>query len=221
MLTLTTCLSTVRTSAKTDLMTCLLQGPSNSGKTAVAAKVAVDSGFPFVRMISADEMIGYSDSSKCQAIHKAFLDSHKSPLSLIVIDNIERIIEYARSGSHFSNTVLQTLLVLLKKNPPDEGRRLMVIGTTSCPHFLEDLGLIEAFDVQQAVPLLEEASQIVEVLRMAAHVSEQEATSIARHITKAIGIKKLLLAADMAIQSSEDGGVDPNVFMECLHTFGY
>jgi vesicle-fusing ATPase len=202
-------------------MSVLLQGPMKSGKTAVAAKVAVDSGFPFVRMISADEMIGYSDSSKCQAIHKAFLDSYKSPLSLIVIDDIERIIEYVPIGPRFSNTVLQTLLVLLKKNPPDEGRRLMVIGTTSCPHLLEDLGLIHVFSVQQDVPLLEETSQKAEVLRMAAHMNDQEANSIARAITKPIGIKQLLLVAEMATQASEGTGVDTKVFMECLHTAGY
>jgi vesicle-fusing ATPase len=85
---------TVRTSEKTPLMSVLLQGPVSSGKTAVAAKVAVESGFPFVRMISADDMIGYSEMSKCQEIHKAFLDSYKSPLSLIFIDDIERIIDY-------------------------------------------------------------------------------------------------------------------------------
>lgn len=202
-------------------MSVLLQGPIHSGKTAVAAKVAVDSGFPFVRMISADEMIGYSDSSKCQAIHKAFLDSYKSPLSLIVIDDIERIIEYVPIGPRFSNPVLQTLLVLLKKVPPDEGRRLMVIGTTSCPHLLEDLGLIHTFSVQQSVPLLEEPSQITEVLCLAGHMSEQDARSIARAITKPIGIKQLLMVAEMAIQASEGDGVDTNVFMECLHTVGY
>lgn len=202
-------------------MSVLLQGPQSSGKTAVAAKVAVDSGFPFIRMISADEMIGYSDSAKCQAIHRAFLDSYKSPLSLIVIDDIERIIEYVPIGPRFSNTVLQTLLVLLKKIPPDEGRRLLVIGTTSCPHLLEDLGLIHAFSVQQSVPLLEEPSQITEVLRMAAHMNEQDASSIARAISKPIGIKQLLMVAEMARQGSGDNAVDTNVFMECLHTVGY
>jgi len=53
-----------RTSARPPLMSVLLQGPPGAGKTAIAAKVAVDSGYPFVRMISADEMIGYSESSK-------------------------------------------------------------------------------------------------------------------------------------------------------------
>jgi vesicle-fusing ATPase len=211
----------VRTSERTPLMSVLLHGPPATGKTALAAKVAVDSGYPFVRMISADEMIGYSETSKSQMIHKAFMDSYKSPLSLIFIDDIERIIDYVPIGPRFSNTVLQTLLVLLKKVPPDEGRRLMVMGTTSCPHLLEDLGLVQAFGVSQSVPLLEEPSQIIEVLNVAAHMNEKDAKIIAKGITKPIGIKQLLMVAEMAKQGSEGPRVDANVFMECLHTVGY
>ena len=214
----------VRVSDRTPLMSVLLQGPAASGKTAIAAKLAVDSGYPFVRMISADEMIGYSDVSKSQMIHKAFMDSYKSPLSLIFLDDIERLIEYVPIGPRFSNTVLQTLLVLLKKIPPDEGRRLLVIGTTSNAHFLEDLGLVSAFGVSQAVPLLEEPKDICEVLRVAAHMNEKDARSIAKGMhNKPIGIKQLLMVAEMAKQGTtgKSGGVDVNVFMECLHTVGY
>mmetsp|Transcript_25776 Transcript_25776/g.54491 ORF Transcript_25776/g.54491 Transcript_25776/m.54491 type:complete len:231 (-) Transcript_25776:54-746(-) len=211
----------VRTSEKTPLMSVLLQGPPASGKTAVAAKVAVESGFPFVRMISADDMIGYSDMSKCQEIHKAFLDSYKSPLSLIFIDDIERIIDYVAIGPRFSNVVLQTLLVLLKKVPPDYGRRLLIIGTTSCPHLLQDLGLVQAFGVNQATSLLEDPLQIAEVLRVAAHLTESDAEAIGNAITKPIGIKTLLMVAEMAKQGSKGGAVNVNVFLECLHTVGY
>ena len=215
----------VRTSDRTPLMTVLLKGPAASGKTAIAAKLAVDSGFPFVRMISADEMIGYSDVSKCQMIHKAFMDSYKSPLSMIFLDDIERLIDYVPIGPRFSNAVLQTLLVLLKKIPPDEGRRLMVVGTTSSPHLLEDLGLVQAFGVTQTVPLLDEPKDVCEVLRVAAHMNERDARSIAKAIqNKPIGIKQLLMVAEMAKQgtdSDKDGAVDVNVFMECLHTVGY
>ncbi|KAL7520558.1 hypothetical protein ACHAWX_005275 [Stephanocyclus meneghinianus] len=211
----------VRTSAKTPLMSVLLQGPVSSGKTAVAAKVAVESGFPFVRIISADDMIGYSEISKCQEIHKVFLDSYKSPLSLIFIDDLERIIDYVAIGPRFSNVVLQTLLVLLKKVPPDQGRRLLVIGTTSCPHLLQDLGLVQAFGVALSTSLLEEPLQIAEVLRVAAHMTEHEAEGIARSITNPIGIKTLLMVAEMAKQGSRSGAVDVSVFLECLHTVGY
>eukprot|EP00980_Cylindrotheca_fusiformis_P023161 scaffold10199_cov146-Cylindrotheca_fusiformis.AAC.18 len=212
----------VRSSDRTPLMSVMLKGPPSSGKTAIAAKIAVDSDFPFVRMISADEMIGYSDSSKCQQIHKAFMDSYKSPLSIIFIDDIERIIDYVPIGPRFSNAVLQTLLILLKKIPPDDGRRLMVIGTTSCPELLEDLGLVTAFGLTQTVPLLEEAKDVVEVLRVAAHMDEKAARSIAKALhNKPIGIKQLLMVAEMAKQGSEQGTVDVNIFMECLHTVGY
>jgi len=213
----------VRTSTKTPLMSVMLSGPTSSGKTAIAAKLAVDSGFPFVRMITADEMIGYSDVSKCQHIHKAFMDSYKSPLSLIFLDDIERIIDYVPIGPRFSNVVLQTLLVLLKKIPPDGGdRRLLVIGTTSCSHLLEDLGLMSVFSVVQSVPLLDDPSSVSEVLRVAAHLSEKEARSIAREIKKPIGIKQLLMVAEMAKQGVEDGHrVRTSVFLECLHTVGY
>jgi vesicle-fusing ATPase len=210
----------VRTSPRTPLMSVLLQGPPAAGKTAIAAKIAVDSGFPFVRMISADEMIGYGESSKCQMIHKVFMDSYKSPLSMIFIDDIERIIDYVPIGPRFSNTVLQTLLVLLKKIPPDEGRRLLVIGTTSCPHLLEDLGLVQAFGVAQSIPLLTEPAEIVEVLRTAAHMPEKDARAVAKSIHKPIGIKQLLMVAEMAKQGSGGDSVDVSVFLECLTTVG-
>lgn len=211
----------VRTSEKTPLMSVLLQGPPASGKTAMAAKVSVESGFPFVRMISADDMIGYSEMSKCQEIHRAFLDSYKSPLSLIFIDDIERIIDYVAIGPRFSNVVLQTLLVLLKKVPPDQGRRLLIIGTTSCPLLLQDLGLVQAFSVNQGTSLLDDPLQIAEVLRVAAHLTKSDAEAIGDAITKPIGIKTLLMVAEMAKQGSTEGTVNVNVFLECLHTVGY
>ena len=83
----------VRTSDRTPLLTVMLEGDAYTGKTALAAATAVESDFPFVRSISADAMIGYSESAKCQAIHKIFMDSYKSQLSLLLIDDLERILE--------------------------------------------------------------------------------------------------------------------------------
>jgi len=202
-------------------MSVLLQGPQSSGKTAIAAKVAVSSGYPFIRTISADEMIGFSESSKCQTIYKVFADSYKSPLSIIFIDDLERIIDYVPIGPRFSNIVLQTLLVLLKKTPPDAGRKLLVIATTSVPHFLEDLGLVQSFSLTQQVNLLDEPAQIKEVLKVSAHMNEGDADDIAHAITKSIGIKHLLMVAEMAKQGATENQVDVNTFLECLHIVGY
>lgn len=51
---------------------------------------------------------------RCQV----FDDAYKSQLSCVVVDDIERLLDYVPIGPRFSNLVLQALLVLLKKAPP-------------------------------------------------------------------------------------------------------
>lgn len=48
--TLTMLTQQVTTSEKTSLLTCLLAGPAGSGKTALAATAALQSGFPFAKV---------------------------------------------------------------------------------------------------------------------------------------------------------------------------
>ncbi len=79
----------------------------------------------------------------------------QSPLSIIVLDDIERLLEFVAIGPRFSNTVLQTLLVLLKKVPPQQ-RRLLVIGTTSAASVMQDMGVSSAFNFVLHVPRLRE-----------------------------------------------------------------
>lgn len=45
-----------------------VSGPPQSGKTALAAKIAADSRFPFVRVCTPEKMIGFTESAKCLAI---------------------------------------------------------------------------------------------------------------------------------------------------------
>jgi len=82
----------VRTSTRTPLVSVLLHGPPGSGKTALGASIAQASEFPFIKLISPDAMVGFSESQKVAAISKVFADSYKSPLSVVVIDNLERLL---------------------------------------------------------------------------------------------------------------------------------
>lgn len=100
------------------LLSVLLHGPPGSGKTALAAKMAKDSEFPFIKLISAENMVGFSEMAKIQYLNKVFSDAYKSPQNIVVVDNIERIIEWVPIGPRFSNPVLQALMVLLTKQPP-------------------------------------------------------------------------------------------------------
>lgn len=112
------------------LVSVLLEGPPNSGKTALAAKLALLSDFPFVKICSPDEMVGFTESAKCLQIRKVFDDAYRSTLSCIVVDNLERLLDYGPIGPRYSNLTLQALLLLLKK-PPPKGRKLLILCTSS------------------------------------------------------------------------------------------
>ncbi|PPD66174.1 hypothetical protein GOBAR_DD36944 [Gossypium barbadense] len=60
----------VKVSKGSPLVTCLLEGSSGSGKTALAATVGIDSDFPYVKIVSAESMIGLHESTKCAQIVK-------------------------------------------------------------------------------------------------------------------------------------------------------
>lgn len=69
--------SQVRTSEKTPILTCLLEGPPGTGKTALAATIGIDSQFPYVKLISAETMVGYSEHAKSSQIAKVFDDAYR------------------------------------------------------------------------------------------------------------------------------------------------
>lgn len=58
----------------------------------MAATIAQASDFPFIKLVSPDHMVGFSEGQKIAAITKVFQDSYRSPLSVIVVDNIERLL---------------------------------------------------------------------------------------------------------------------------------
>lgn len=82
----------VASSQRTPLVSLLLRGDPGCGKTALAAYMAKLSEFPFVKILSPENMVGYNEAAKCAAIKKVFDDAYKSELSCIVIDDIERLL---------------------------------------------------------------------------------------------------------------------------------
>ncbi|RWW13225.1 hypothetical protein GW17_00023072 [Ensete ventricosum] len=78
--------------------------------------------------------------------------SQGSPLVTCLLEGPSgRLLEYVAVGPRFSNSISQTLLVLLKRLPP---KNMLVIGTTSEVGFLESLGICDAFSVTYHVPRL-------------------------------------------------------------------
>ena len=197
------------------LVSVLLCGEPGSGKTALAAKIAYESGFPLVRVLSPDKLIGYSEQSKSSYIADIFDEAYKSEKSLILLEDIERIIDYSRIGPRYSLQVLQTLLILVRKPPPKLGRRLFIIGTTSVPEQIEQLDLVSVFNITLHVPQIETTEEVLKVVRsiITSPSSEADIQTIARTCILPISVKKLLLALDMA---QRDGKLDGERFAEFL-----
>jgi len=181
------------------LVSIMIEGAPNAGKTALAAQLALNSGFPFVKICSPDDMVGFTESAKCMMIRKIFDDAYRSSMSCIVVDNIERLIDYGPIGPRYSNLTLQALLVLLKKSPP-RGRRLLIICTTSRKDVLDQMEMISAFTDVLHVSNCGHASHIARVLEQTDAFSQAEArnivTKLANHNIN-IGVKKLLGLLDM------------------------
>lgn len=188
----------------TPLFSAILHGPPGSGKTALAAKIALDSQYPFIKMCSPDNMVGFNESMKIEHMRRIFDDAYKSPLSVVLIDNIERIFEWVPIGPRFSNTVLQALMVLLKKQPP-KGRRLLVLVTSSERSVLQQLDLFTAFDSDIAVSNVNHSHELSYILKQSGVFQEPDrAIRKLKEMTGTenvrVGIKKVLLGIETAKQ---------------------
>ncbi|XP_065661113.1 vesicle-fusing ATPase [Hydra vulgaris] len=184
----------------------LLQGPAGSGKTALAAHLAYKlSKFPFVKVVSPENMIGYSESSKCQAIKKIFDDAYKSELSCIIVDDIERLLEYVPIGPRFSNVVLQTLIVLLKKKAP-KGHKLLIIATCNSSDVLRSLQVFDCFNATIYVPAIKDVVYMTNILRELNVFNNDELREIESEMEQGnfvVSLKKLISLAEMAKQSDD------------------
>jgi vesicle-fusing ATPase len=207
----------VENSNWTPLVSVLLEGAVGCGKTALASRLAMSSGFPYVKLISPENMIGYPESGKCGRIAKIFDDAYKSPLSAIVIDGIERLLDYVPIGPRFSNAVLQTLLILLKRQPP-AGKKLLIIATSSSKDVLEAMELMDAFNAVVHLPNVESGEEVSRILEELSVFEAQDLFLIAKQFSGTVPIKKLLMVAAMAQQGEEGTLVER--FYQCMADYG-
>nr|WCZ58616.1 vesicle-fusing ATPase [Andalucia godoyi] len=213
--TLLTLAKQVEQSDKTSLLSVLLHGEQATGKTCIAAHIALAANFPFVKVISPEQLVGDSEASKCMRITKVFDDAYKTPIAVIVLDNIERLVEYVDIGPRFSNAVLQTILVLLGKRPP-KGRKLFIIGTTSSLSVLKPMEVAASFNLLAEVKKLdrEEAQVVTEEILGKDNLEERALGDDI--LPQAVGIKRLLLAVEMARARASEQSL-PRITREILH----
>jgi len=213
----TTLMGQLRQSERTSLISILLEGPTAAGKTALAASLALRSEFPFIKLVSPNGLVGMPEHAKAAHIARVFDDAHKSPLSLVVLDDLERLLEYVRIGPRFSNLVLQTLLTCIKKPPSHRNHKLVTIATSSSAAVLESLELLDAFNVTLQVPLLGHADVSMVLQQMGVN-NAAEVEPVVRTLSRGVPMKKLVLVVEMSMQPG--GRVDPARFTSTLQETG-
>lgn len=139
--------------SRVEVLPLLLFGQPGCGKSAVAAHLAQKTAFPYVKVISAEDMVGYGDLQRVNIIRMAFEDAYKSPASCLILDDLERIINFSALGGRYSNDILQALLVLVKRSPP-AGRKLCVIGTSTSISTMQEIELDAVFPFRWEIPLV-------------------------------------------------------------------
>jgi vesicle-fusing ATPase len=184
--------------------------------------MAMDSEFPFIKLISPQDMIGFSEMQKVQQMDKVFRDADKSPFSCIVIDEVELLLDYVSIGPRFSNTVLSALRNLLQKPPPKDRRRV-IFATTSERSVLASLNLLQYFTVQVAVPNVNTPAELVSVFQQRRVFTDTR--TIDRifagldHATGGreigVGIKRVIVALNRSSASDDP----PNRFIEIMSEY--
>lgn len=184
---------------KVPIASLLLYGNHGTGKTSIAAKLGVDSSFPFVKIVSSEDLIGKPEFYKVNYIVRCFDDAYKSKQSLIILDDLERLIEYVEIGKRFSNNILQAILVLIKRLPSKANHSVCILATSSNLEFLKEFGIYNQFNIKIEVPEItfkhKEDNEISNVFRQ--KLSTEVKGSMGQKPNFRIPMKKLLFIINM------------------------
>ncbi|PRT53906.1 Vesicular-fusion protein SEC18 [Wickerhamiella sorbophila] len=185
------------------LVSALMYGAPGAGKSSLAAQLALTSGFPLVKMISPDSVAGMSEQQKVNHIQQVFLDAYKSPLSAVIVDQLEDIIEYNAVGPRFSNTVIQVINVCVQRYAP-HGHRLLVLATSSDFKVMESLGMAHRFYRQLYVPNIHTLNELQNVLELADFSNPACRRNIVETIRKEVGSESINMGIKQVVTIMEE-----------------
>jgi vesicle-fusing ATPase len=199
----------------------LLDGPVRSGLSSLAWHFAMQSGISFVRSVSSADFVGLSEKEATLHISQVFENAYRCSSAIIILDCIEQILNLQPGFPRFNRVIASTLLALLKTPLLRDNGHIIVLGTTNTLRSLEEIGIIDSFNVVKQVPLLQDGDSIRKgesfcfYLFALAHrvgmISVLEAKSIkieekeAEQISSAVGplgIKSFLTAIELSQDDS-------------------
>ena len=116
----------------------LIQGEHFIGKTTLACQIAKNCSMNCIKFINSETLI--NNTYKENKIYEIFEQGYKSESFVLVLDGVEKIIEYSKLGNIYNNKILQTIYTILTKII-DSNKKVVIILTSSNDMLMDMLEL--------------------------------------------------------------------------------
>jgi len=103
----------IKNLSKGNMLSILIQGDLYVGKTTMACQIAKNCGLGCIKFISSESLMDYTFKEK--QIYDIFEQGYRTESFVLVLDSIEKLIEYSKLGNIYNNKILQAIYTILSK----------------------------------------------------------------------------------------------------------
>jgi vesicle-fusing ATPase len=129
-------INNIKQNKKGKIVSFLIHGDYFVGKTTLACNIMKNSNIGCIKFINSEKLI--NSYSKDQSIYEMFDSGYKSETLGIVLDSVEKIIEYSRLGNQYNNKILQVIYTILDK-VIENNKSVYIILTSSNSELMDVL----------------------------------------------------------------------------------
>ena len=126
----------IKENKKGKIISFLIHGDYFVGKTTLACNIMKNSNIGCIKFINSEKLI--NSYQKDQSIYEIFDSGYKSETLGIVLDSVEKIIEYSRLGNQYNNKILQVIYTILDK-VIENNKSVYIILTSSNTELMDVL----------------------------------------------------------------------------------
>lgn len=126
----------IKQNKKGKVVSYLIHGDYFVGKTTLACNIMKNSNINCIKFINSEKLI--NSYFKEQSIYEMFDSGYKSETLGIVLDSVEKIIEYSKLGHQYNNKILQVIYTILDK-VIENNKSVYIILTSSNSELMDVL----------------------------------------------------------------------------------
>jgi vesicle-fusing ATPase len=129
-------INNIKQNKKGKIVSFLIHGDYFVGKTTLACNIMKNSNIGCIKFINSEKLI--NSYSKDQTLYELFENGYKTEILGIILDSVEKIIEYSRLGNQYNNKILQVIYTILDK-VIENNKSVYIILTSSNSELMDIL----------------------------------------------------------------------------------